>query len=411
MHIGIVHDALPWPAVSGASTRIASLIRFLNRAGAEVTLVVASGRQRRISSPETPFLGQVVAYRAPGFANLLRRFKWSIDDFLMARSWPTLDSLLVRMFKSAMIYKERENWERYPRGLDSFVFRLHSRRKFDALIVEYIWMHEAASILRDYIPVVLDMHDLMHKRAEAFQANGIRYPLRIDKESEFRILDTFDAAIAIQHAEATTLEENLTRCRVLRVGVDTFNPIPMPDAGDARILYIGGANECNVDGLLWFLREVWPEIVGAASSAELVIAGDIGNSIKPLISTSPANTRFLGFVEDPSPLYAWSNICINPINFGSGLKIKTVEALGAGRPLVTSPAGVDGMTPAPTDACSIAAGRDEWIAQLRSLCLDRGKRDRYAKAAQIYAGKWLTDEAVYRDVQQWLGDLAKKASR
>jgi hypothetical protein len=353
----------------------------------------------------------VVEYRAPGFANLFRRFKWSIDDFLKARSWPTLDSILVRMFKSAMIYKERENWERYPRGLDSFVFRLHSRRKFDALIVEYIWMHEAASIVRDCIPVVLDMHDLMHKRAESFQANGIRYPLQIDKETEFRIIDTFDAVIAIQHAEASTLEKNLTQCQVLRVGVDTFKPIPMPNASDPRILYIGGANECNVDGLLWFLHEVWPEVVCAAPAAELVIAGDIGNSIRPLIPAPPANTRFLGFVEDPSTLYAWSNICINPINFGSGLKIKTVEALGASRPLITSPVGVDGMTPPPTDACSIAVGREEWIARLSSLCLDRNERDRYAKAAQAYAGRWLTDEVVYRDVQQWLGNVATRDSR
>lgn len=399
MHIAIIFDMLPWPTTTGAHTRIASLITSLRNEGMRVTLITTSSNPSQLVERNLRFIDGIEIFHQRDFYNFLRGIKARVD--LRLENWrlPTLDSFLMKLFRRRI----NNYWLRYPDGLDRFVLQLHREQQFDAFIVEYIWMHKSVSLVRKNTPVVVDMIDLMHKRVKEFEKSGAHPTLVITESEELRILDEFDAAIAIQESEAQAVEGKLVNCTILRTGLDSYDPIPLPDIDSPiNILYIGGDNDCNVDGINWFIEMVWPEISRIHQEATLTIAGRVGKWVNIKDITSQNRVKLLGFVDDPKELYAAASICINPINFGSGLKIKTVEAIGKGRPLVTTSTGVEGMRPDPREACLVVDGKDEWIKTLHALCSNQELRYKYASSAEEYARTWLTQKFVYQEVVDWL---------
>jgi len=108
-----------------------------------------------------------------------------------------------------------------------------------------------------------------------------------------------------------------------------------------RVLYVASDNPLNVRGLRDFLRYAWPWILRDVPGAELVVTGRVGRAVPP---DSPG-VRVTGTVEDLRALYREARVVINPAVAGTGLKIKTLEALCHFRPLVTWPHGVEGLDP------------------------------------------------------------------
>lgn len=409
MHVAIIHDCLPWPTINGANARVASLAACLHRKGVKITFVAGSRRQLPVRRIESPYLHKIAIYYPPGIFNALRRTKRKIDYQLEQLNLPTLDGFFLKILGKEYSPTKTDHWRIYPEGLDEFVLRLHQEDQFDAIFVEYIWMHKSVSLVRGQVPVVLDIHDLMHSRASEFQRNGKVWPLTITEQQEIEILDTFDATLVLQEKEAAAIEGRVKRTVVLRTGIDSYDPLPMPRAESAlNILYIGGDSQCNVDGITWFLNEVWPAYSKMQPLANLIIAGQVAGLLKLTDAVSLRQIKTVGFVKDLKELYSQASICINPINFGSGLKIKTVEALGRARPLITTTVGIEGIKPSPENACIIASTAADWIKSLNDLSSNPNMRERYATAAEAYARDWLTQDSIFKEVSNWLDALNRR---
>jgi hypothetical protein len=106
----------------------------------------------------------------------------------------------------------------------------------------------------------------------------------------------------------------------------------------------------NQKGLRDFVRLAWPRIREQVPDAELIVAGAVGQAL-PL---PPDGVTCLGMVEDVDTLYTASALVINPAVAGTGVKIKTVEALSHLRRVVAWPAGVDGLPQPVAQICAVA---------------------------------------------------------
>lgn len=74
----------------------------------------------------------------------------------------------------------------------------------------------------------------------------------------------------------------------------------------------------------------------------MIIAGDgLRDSVRR--AAAKADAELLGFVEDLEPLYRSATVSVIPLNLGAGVKFKTVDALAAGVPVVTTPVGAEGI--------------------------------------------------------------------
>jgi hypothetical protein len=98
-------------------------------------------------------------------------------------------------------------------------------------------------------------------------------------------------------------------------------------------------------------------------SAELWLIGAVGESLIKI----PEGVRILGKVDDLRDYYAKSKVVINPAIAGTGLKIKTIEALGYCRPVVCWEAGIDGMPMALRKYCKSVSSWFEFSQELINL--------------------------------------------
>jgi len=111
-----------------------------------------------------------------------------------------------------------------------------------------------------------------------------------------------------------------------------------------QLLYVGTLNwEANIDGLLWFFESIWPDVLEKDPDIVLKIVGK--NPDPSLIEAAKdlRNIEFTGFVEDLEPLYKQSRVFIAPLRYGSGIKVKVLNAMCRGIPVVTTAIGAEGL--------------------------------------------------------------------
>jgi glycosyltransferase involved in cell wall biosynthesis len=129
----------------------------------------------------------------------------------------------------------------------------------------------------------------------------------------------------------------------------------------------------------------------------------------------PPGVTLRGFVDDLRGAYRDVDIVLNPVFFGAGLKLKTVEALCFARPLVTTSLGAEGLEDGIGSAFLAHDAPEEIGRAVEGLIQDASARRRLAEAAHAYARKHFTPRAIYapldRLLKEWgLGPSAEKAS-
>jgi glycosyltransferase involved in cell wall biosynthesis len=113
---------------------------------------------------------------------------------------------------------------------------------------------------------------------------------------------------------------------------------------------------------------------------ELLLAGKICEVVGDLPGVAK-----LGYLENLDDAYAAADIVINPTQFGTGLKIKSIEALGQSKILVSTPAGSEGLESGANEAFLIAHDSDEFAQHLVKVLTHPGFAQLLAEAAYAFA--------------------------
>lgn len=148
----------------------------------------------------------------------------------------------------------------------------------------------------------------------------------------------------------------------------TFDNIETPIVGNHSILYLSSSNHFSVNGLLWFLEEIFPSIVKRFNDVKLLVGGSICKVLKE--TTLPANVKLLGFVENPSDFFKLADVSINPTYQGTGLKIKTFESVAYGKVTMTHPHSMIGIFNPNNSPVFASINPKEWINMLEHIWTD-----------------------------------------
>lgn len=276
---------------------------------------------------------------------------------------------------------------------------------YDLCIVEYIRLSYLRHARRFPRLSALDTHDVMSLRAQNFAHFGLDHHIRIDVEEELRIMDGFSLLLAIQSAEHRFLAQVLP-------GKSLYLPHSLPhfrrnDVVDRprRVVFVGGDSPMNRDGLRWFLQQVWPCFHD--HGAVLHVAGTVCDSLGDL--ASPGRVELHGPVADLDAFLSAADIGINPVFYGGGLKIKTVEYLCRGIPSVLTREAVFGIEGGEGRAYRLARSRREFVAQLHVLLTDAGARQACAEAAYVL-GRRAFSRGVSGSALCAMAELARAAA-
>ena len=246
---------------------------------------------------------------------------------------------------------------------------LHLRDRFqpDLLLAEYVFMTRPFPLLPG-IRTAIDTIDVFSTKAHKVERHGVSDGLALSEPEEAALLRRADILIGIQPDEARDLARLAPDRTVVSVGVDFAVSRDAPAAPpQATVLLVASGNPMNAKGLSDFLAFCWPLVRRDAPDAELLVTGAVGETVH---GTPPDGVRLLGRVEDLGPLYAAARVVINPAAAGTGLKIKTVEALCHLRPVVCWPSGVDGLSDEARAFCHVAADWFGFAAHIKRLLAD-----------------------------------------
>jgi len=222
------------------------------------------------------------------------------------------------------------------------------------------------------------MHDLLSARAESFIRQGAADSVAVlNARAEAAALSLADIAIAIQAEEAEAARRMLPATTQVVVAPMVAHAVEQPQPGQGGgLLFVGSATPPNRDAMRWFLAEIWPELRARHPRLTLRVAGHVSGTLGPA-----PGVELLGRVEDLAALYRAAEIVVSPLLAGSGLKIKLVEALAAGKAIVASPVTLQGVGPLTRAAVAQAETAAQFIAQIDHLLLDPAARGDLAARA------------------------------
>jgi glycosyltransferase involved in cell wall biosynthesis len=229
--------------------------------------------------------------------------------------------------------------EWFDNGLLTQLTRIQDVEQYDAALIEYVFLSKVISVLPKAVRTIIDMHDLFGGRHRYYLNNGMAPAwFSTTSQQEIKALGRADAVIAIQEQEAEYLRHYGLR-EVFCVGhISTQQYTPLADPGEARILFVGSDNPINIQGLEWFIHSVLPQIRAAMPTSQFMIAGPAGYEHR-----WPDDIVILGKVDSIVTAYSDATVVVNPVFFGTGLAVKTIEALSFGKAVVVTAAGARGL--------------------------------------------------------------------
>lgn len=268
-------------------------------------------------------------------------------------------------------------------------------KRFDSIIFEYIHLSYFKPLFLNNQHLILDTHDIMNKRCEKFIVDGKKHWININEEEELNLLKEFHLNLAIQKSEFNYLV-NRNISSLLVPHANKINDLKIKDEFK-NIIFIGGNNEANLNAIIWFISNVWSYF--KYIKLNLVIYGTVCTGIKSILDCGTYENLYLkGKIDDLDFVYNDANLIINPVKIGGGLKIKNVEALCYGLPLITTGEGAYGMEDGVNKAFLLANTVDEWVDLILSLMLSSKLRIQLSKNALEYAKNNFSDEVCYREL-------------
>jgi hypothetical protein len=255
---------------------------------------------------------------------------------------------------------------------------------FDVVVLSYVFYSRLFESMPGTVRKLIDTHDVFSDRYRLYRAHGQANDFfSTGRTDEGKALDRADAVLAIQEWDANHFR-SLTARPVVVVGHLGRVEAPAPADPAARppaMLFVGGPMGINVHGVTWFIDRILPVVRRQVPDAELWLVGGIGERV----GHAAPGVRRLGFVDALGDVYRRAAVVINPQQFGTGLSIKSVDALLHGRPLVTTASGARGLEAGARAAFRQAESAEEFAAMLVELLRDPAQAAALALGATEFA--------------------------
>lgn len=262
------------------------------------------------------------------------------------------------------------------------------------------------------VPSVLFTHNVeseIFRRHAALAENPVkkvifRDQLRKMERFESDALRRFQTVVAVSERDAACFRESfgLARAEVIPTGVDTdfFAYAPPGDSG--TIAFTGSMDWlANIDGVDWFLDQVWDRIVREVPGARFRVIGR--NPPAHLIEKANAKGlpwHFTGFVDDVRPHVRGCSAYAIPLRVGGGTRLKAFEAMAMGCPVVSTSIGVEGLPVEPDRHYLRADTAPAFAAALVSLLRESGLRERLAREARRHVEEGFSCLRVARTFEE-----------
>jgi sugar transferase (PEP-CTERM/EpsH1 system associated) len=366
----LVHR-VPFPPNRGDRIRSYHMLKFLAER-AEVSLAtladepLEAGTRQRLDS-----ICSRVAIEPVGRSRWLRA----------AASMASGRSATEGLFRSPRLARTIRAWSRETRW-DAVVV-------FCSSMVQYLDLPELAGV-----PAVVDLCDVDSQKFfdYAAHARGLKRQLyRLEgrrlRRVECSLAGRVQAITLVSEAEANLFRSFCPNDRTHAIcnGVDLEYYQPAEgDGRPGRCVFVGAMDyQPNIEGVVWFCDQVWPQVIAARPDATFAI---VGRNPAPAVRrlASLPGVEVIGSVPDVRPHLAEAQIAVIPLLIARGIQNKVLEAMAMSKPVIASPQAIEGLAAEPGVHAAVAAAPADWLEQLQFLFADARARRDLATAGRLF---------------------------
>lgn len=278
--------------------------------------------------------------------------------------------------------------------IGAHISRVVAQYNPEVAILEYLWTTPATKFLPPYTLKIVDTHDVFSRKKELYDA-GVDPFFYCSESAEREWLLPSDVIMAIQEEEASWFRSLIPERTVITV-LPPAKVVSVSSPGiEPKVLFVGSAWPANVHGITQFAMHCWPKVLAELPGVRLRI---VGNVTTKLSNEIPSCDR-IGAVSDLADEYKQAMIVINPVSLGTGVQVKSIEALCHGKVLVSTSKGIVGIPRGDEEAYIVS---DDWNHMAEMICrlmVEETTRQRIASAALNLARRKLSVQNAFRELQ------------
>lgn len=336
---------LPWPTTSGGKLRQFHLLKALAQRGHRITLLVQS---------KTPL--------DDATQSTLKRY---VHELIVLPRRPLRHpkTLWFALFGQQPLLSTING---YAPALEDVFERLLRQQSWDVIQIEHSYgiAPFLKALKKHQIPFFITEHNLESRLSTTTynKLPSVLRPLAAWDQKRYerwekKVLNQAHTLIAVTEDDAKSFRTFVNRpVHVVINGLDdeAFKDVT-PNPSAQKILFVGNYEYApNVDAIEWTCQDIMPKVWAMNPQAHLLVCGYALPERWRHQFTDP-RIEWRGFVPDLAQVQSESSVFLAPLRDGGGSKLKVLEALAAGLPLISTPQGISGLT--------LTAGHDVLIGE------------------------------------------------
>ncbi len=362
MRILFLSGWFPYPPDNGSKIRIYNLLRALARRH-EITLLTFSDGQKETHLDGLPDYCQVTG--------IVRR-----ESFQPRR---------LRALLGFLSSAPRSLVDTYRPEMARLVQQEFGRREYNVAIASEFSTAPYLANVKTASKVFEDVETTVIREGFTQASNHLarlRRWLTWTKARRYlgRLVPQFAACTVVSERERSNLREaapEYDRVEIIPNGVDADWLRPSEVQVQPSTLVFNGAltYSANYDAMNYFLTDIWPQIKAMEPTASLKITGPTDGVALQKLALGDGVT-LTGYLDDIRPVVAGAWACVVPLQIGAGTRVKILEAMALGTPVITTTKGAEGLDVTPKAEILIADDPAQFAAQTVRLLRDPDLRRR-----------------------------------
>jgi len=342
---------------NGVQQRFYSLIRYLNSRGFSVDLFSHTNYVDKWEN--------IGDYNKEGIVRKIFLYDFNkIRGIIRNRDLPDFGNSTLRKVIQEIVMKENYGY----------------------VIVSYVMWANLVSDINENVKKVLMVEDFISvNHYLRYKGN---YNLGRSIEDEIKRMLLFDVAIFISKSEYEFFKNVLRNVKCYWVPhflmIDEKDIFPNINYRIKKndLIFVGSDNPFNNEGIIWFLNSIYMKL---SKDYSLIVVGGVNKYLNEYRNRyNNKNVSFIEYINDLYSLYLKSKVAICPMLSGTGLKVKIIEYLFFGLPVVSTPIGFSGMPGDYNSGCILTQDENEFKDALEHLLNNEKLYEEYSRKAREY---------------------------
>jgi len=374
MRILQLMNKVPWPPKDGGAIACLNLTKGFSMLGHEVTVLSMNTSKHHIRIKDMP-------------ADLRSKADFRLVEVPASINW--IEATLNLLFSKLPYNAQRFISDEFSHELA----KLLTEKSFDVIQLEGLYLCPYIPVIRKYSEALISYraHNIEYEiwertatLSEGLRSKYLRNLSRRIKRFEVSYLNTYDLLVPITDRDGNILDKlgNSKPRHTSQTGIDFASLVPTARKLEFPSLFHIGALDWapNQEGLIWFFNHCWPKIHSQNPDLKFYLAGrNAPDWFARLIKQE--GVEYLGEINDAYDFINSKAVMVVPLFSGSGMRIKIIEGMALGKPIVTTDIGTEGIPTENGKNILIANDADRFVDAINQLIHDRDLSNRIGKSA------------------------------